>query len=656
MDLVDVIDNYIKNDMIDYAILIKGEWGSGKTFFIRQNVVKRYSNALYVPLNGVSSIDELSEKIYLEIIKSKAVTNKLSKCFQKLYGIFVFKIIFSIFILAFKVLKILYQLFFRLIWIITYNMVNLKFGFDISSLNKKDFYGILKLYKNLDNYILVIDDLERCNIKIDEVLGYLNDFVEHKNMKCIIVANEDELYKTQLDNLELKILTAIDERIEFDEEKIDKKQAKINFENLKNRIEYLYNDNNKYKIIKEKLIGKEYIFFPNLNNIYDNLTIRYGKKEEFYNILCETKKSVLNSMSINAMNNIRVLNFYFDNFFHIYNYIKKYVEKCKISKKYIYSCISTSIINGCICIKKGGKIDSLSADKKFDYISYKKNQTSIVLPNMFLTFDFVNEYLVYGCIEKSDIQSTIEEFSDSNFEKLPDDDPFILLNEYWFYSSKEINQILKELYDNIENDVYSPNLYVLIIRILSCLEEMGYKGKIKEDIILLIRNKISKIDNLKLDSNSWFFSDESANINQKYLDMLKKDIDSNSKSKNDTFIEQLLDDDNWSIRFYEYIKEIKNKTMQEKKFFSTLDYKKIISKLMKSNVKDVYYFNYSLNYIYDFSNLKDYYISDLQSLKDFQNELNFKMKEKNIKDPMLKYAFKILNERINNVITVLDND
>lgn len=656
MDLVDVIDNYIKNDMIDYAILIKGEWGSGKTFFIRQNVVKRYSNALYVPLNGVSSIDELSEKIYLEIIKSKAVTNKFSKCFQKLYGIFVFKIIFSIFILAFKVLKILYQLFFRLIWIITYNMVNLKFGFDISSLNKKDFYGILKLYKNLDNYILVIDDLERCNIKIDEVLGYLNDFVEHKNMKCIIVANEDELYKTQLDNVELKILTAIDERIEFDEEKIDKKQAKINFENLKNRIEYLYNDNNKYKIIKEKLIGKEYIFFPNLNNIYDNLAIRYGKKEEFYKILCETKKSVLNSMSINAMNNIRVLNFYFDNFFHIYNYIKKYVDKCKISKKYIYSCISTSIINGCICIKKGGKIDSLSANKKFDYISYKKNQTSMALPNMFLTFDFVNEYLVYGCIEKSDIQSTIEEFSDSNFEKLQDDDPFILLNEYWFYSSKELNQILKELYDNIENDVYSPNLYVLIIRILSCLEEMGYKGKIKEDIILLIRNKVSKIDNLKLDSNSWFLSNESANINQKYLDMLKKDIDSNSKPKNDTFIEQLLDDDNWSIKFYEYIKEIKNKTMQEKKFFSTLDYKKIISKLMKSNVKDVYYFNYSLNYIYDFSNLKDYYISDLQSLKDFQNELNIKMKGKNIEDPMLKYAFKILNEKINNVITVLDND
>ena len=656
MDLVDVIDNYIKNDMIDYAILIKGEWGSGKTFFIRQNVVKRYSNALYVPLNGVSSIDELSEKIYLEIIKSKAVTNKFSKCFQKLYGIFVFKIIFSIFILAFKVLKILYQLFFRLIWIITYNMVNLKFGFDISSLNKKDFYGILKLYKNLDNYILVIDDLERCNIKIDEVLGYLNDFVEHKNMKCIIVANEDELYKTQLDNVELKILTAIDERIEFDEERIDKKQAKINFENLKNRIEYLYNDNNKYKIIKEKLIGKEYIFFPNLNNIYDNLAIRYGKKEEFYNILCETKKSVLNSMSINAMNNIRVLNFYFDNFFHIYNYIKKYVDKCKISKKYIYSCISTSIINGCICIKKGGKIDSLSANKKFDYISYKKNQTSMALPNMFLTFDFVNEYLVYGCIEKSDIQSTIEEFYDSNFEKLPDDDPFILLNEYWFYSSKELNQILKELYDNIENDVYSPNLYVLIIRILSCLEEMGYKGKIKEDIILLIRNKVSKIDNLKLDSNSWFLSNESANINQKYLDMLKKDIDSNSKPKNDTFIEQLLDDDNWSIKFYEYIKEIKNKTMQEKKFFSTLDYKKIISKLMKSNVKDVYYFNYSLNYIYDFSNLKDYYISDLQSLKDFQNELNIKMKGKNIEDSMLKYAFKILNEKINNVITVLDND
>ena len=85
MDLKDVIYDYLKNKFINYAILIKGEWGSGKTFFVKKNVVKRYDNALYISLYGISSIDKLSEKIYLEIIKSKATTNCISKFFRKLH-------------------------------------------------------------------------------------------------------------------------------------------------------------------------------------------------------------------------------------------------------------------------------------------------------------------------------------------------------------------------------------------------------------------------------------------------------------------------------------------------------------------------------------------------------------------------------------------
>ena len=65
MDLKDVIYDYLKNKFINYAILIKGEWGSGKTFFVKKNVVKRYDNALYISLYGISSIDKLSYKIYL---------------------------------------------------------------------------------------------------------------------------------------------------------------------------------------------------------------------------------------------------------------------------------------------------------------------------------------------------------------------------------------------------------------------------------------------------------------------------------------------------------------------------------------------------------------------------------------------------------------
>lgn len=39
MNLKDEMDDYLKNKFINYAILIKGEWGSGKTFFVKKNVV-----------------------------------------------------------------------------------------------------------------------------------------------------------------------------------------------------------------------------------------------------------------------------------------------------------------------------------------------------------------------------------------------------------------------------------------------------------------------------------------------------------------------------------------------------------------------------------------------------------------------------------------
>lgn len=215
-NLKNIIYEYLKNTKINYAIMINGEWGSGKTFFVKKNIIKRYSNSLYISLYGVSSIDKLSEKIYLEIIKSKALTNKFSIFLKKIYDKYLFfKIAFFPFLLIWRILKFIYNSFFKLIWLITYNFINLKFNINLSSIEKKDFYGILKLFKNINKYIFVIDDLERCSIPIEEVMGYLNDFVEHKNVKCIIVVNEEEIIKTNNNNYELKILTALNEKIDY---------------------------------------------------------------------------------------------------------------------------------------------------------------------------------------------------------------------------------------------------------------------------------------------------------------------------------------------------------------------------------------------------------------------------------------------------------
>jgi len=58
--------------------------------------------------------------------------------------------------------------------------------------------------------LLIFDDLERCRIDIENILGYINSFVESKDLKVVIIANEEEI-----------------------------------------------NQKEKYKIIKEKLIGQD---------------------------------------------------------------------------------------------------------------------------------------------------------------------------------------------------------------------------------------------------------------------------------------------------------------------------------------------------------------------------------------------------------------
>lgn len=660
MDLKAVMDDYLKNELINYAILIKGEWGSGKTFFVKKNIVKRYDNALYISLYGISSIDKLSEKIYLEIIKSKATTNCVSKFFRKLHQKIFFKILFFIPILTFKILKLLYELLFKFIWIITYNLVNLKFNINISSLSKKDFYGILKMYKKLDKYILVIDDLERCNMPIEETMGFINDFVENNNMKCILIANENEIYKIQSENFELKILTATNERIEFyDSDKGtdrygNKTNGKLDSKDLKNRIEYLYNENDKYKIIKEKLIGKEFTFIPKLEEIYDSLAFKYKEVDVFYDILNNTKSSVINEMRLNNFSNIRTLDFYFDNFYHIYKYINNIVEECKISENFIYSNICLSIINSCISMKKGYGIRLLSGNKKFDYISYNEDKSLIFQSNMFLNFDFVNEYLLYNYIEKSNIEETLKEFADSNCDKLSEDDPFNLLNEYWYYSSDEINKILKAILNNIKSNKYSPSLYRLIIKKLACLEAMDYKDQIIKQIIEMIKTKALSGDNIRIDDYELFSNDAASRIYSNYIQQIKNDVERDSTIKNNIFLDEILEKDDWAVAFYNYVEQIKPQTLTDKKFLSKINYKRIIEKLLDSNIKNVYYFKYSLDHIYRFANLKEYYASDLSCLKQFKKELNKKLKDKSANDPMLKYPFKILLEKVDSIISLLE--
>ena len=79
-DLVESILDYIRSDYTDYAIMINGEWGSGKTYFwnhkIRNKIESQQINGknfstIYMSLYGISNLEEIKilENIWMQVVK-----------------------------------------------------------------------------------------------------------------------------------------------------------------------------------------------------------------------------------------------------------------------------------------------------------------------------------------------------------------------------------------------------------------------------------------------------------------------------------------------------------------------------------------------------------------------------------------------------------
>lgn len=137
----------------NFAILITGPWGIGKTFLVKryldQYCARTEKKYLYVSLYGLSSVDEINTAL-VEAMYPLA-GNKGVK--------FVGKLLNS----------------------------GLKKFIDPPELKYSDFLD------KLGDKIVVFDDLERCALPASTVLGYINQFVEHDTCSVVILANEDEI-------------------------------------------------------------------------------------------------------------------------------------------------------------------------------------------------------------------------------------------------------------------------------------------------------------------------------------------------------------------------------------------------------------------------------------------------------------------------------
>jgi len=173
-DLNDAVLSYLRyycdpSNALDYAVMVRGKWGAGKTYLINQFKdelnAKGHEKNLYVSLYGVTSFRQIDEALYRQlhpVLASKGM--KLAATIGK------------------AVLK-------------ATTKIDFDGKEDITLTSNIPDVDLSEYFKTPKECLLIFDDLERCSMKVSDILGYINSFVEHEGFKAIIVANEEEILK-----------------------------------------------------------------------------------------------------------------------------------------------------------------------------------------------------------------------------------------------------------------------------------------------------------------------------------------------------------------------------------------------------------------------------------------------------------------------------
>lgn len=164
-ELNQLVVDYLRQEHTDFAIMINGEWGCGKTYYIAHRLSdiiksidsgggKKYTPAI-ISLYGVSSSEDFYCKVFFGL-------NQWAKA--KWFGV-------------------------------ANTAISIVAGVYGADTKKEDW---AKLVPIRSNTVLVFDDMERiCTDKISykEILGLINSYAEQENRKVIIVCNEAEICK-----------------------------------------------------------------------------------------------------------------------------------------------------------------------------------------------------------------------------------------------------------------------------------------------------------------------------------------------------------------------------------------------------------------------------------------------------------------------------
>lgn len=467
-DLVESILDYIRAEYTDYAIMINGEWGSGKTYFWNHKIKPKIEamqvngkklTPIYMSLYGISNLEEISKKIFIE------TTQLMDKNLKKFMG-------------ASGVGSI---------------PEYAKTGLDMAN-----FFGVTQngdrldyaQFFSTDDKVLCFDDLERANVDVIDILGYINNFVEHDHIKTIIICNEKEL-STKLKNSNLEMKTFIATYLLDKENKLNIKTDKPMVERIRDTIEYVFDKANDYERIKEKLIGETFEYAPEFNYIINGLLMRYENNADLIRFLRENTALITSTFNKSGTRNLRILK-------HALNNFKKIFDTVTNSYPNTNNRVLQTMLIFTIAISFEIKAGKITKDKFVNINNNEEYKSVLVSSRVFMDnrqfyikefdnnyyYNFKAEYRFFKFIEKyvrtrifdmKIFKENMEVIRDTVDTKQLPGYKRLLTEEYWKIPDDQFNGVIDETLDYVKNG------RIEIIQIVKLFSYFAYF--IKKDLI-----------------------------------------------------------------------------------------------------------------------------------------------------------------------------
>lgn len=563
-ELNNYIKHYLEEDKTHTAIMLTGEWGSGKTYYIENQLTRflqddKKNRCIIISLYGLEDISEISKSIYMELRMKPPIKDSELLTTGKVVAKTVIKNVFG------------------------------KFGID-TNMSDDDLQNVY-CSVDLDGKLLIFEDLERSHIEIIKLLGYINNLVERDGVKVLLVANENEILNKQPETISynLEDLASLFLENNTKEDKGNSVPEDVQVQ--------------KYLRIKEKTISDTIYFESDYCEAVKNI-IGIFSNEKLQTMVDKDENIIEELVSMirgYCHKNFRIFIFATQKTVDIFNKMEEHYEDDSL--KCIYF--------GIICFSSKMKAGEFPEWEGTEYLS-----TSLGT-NWQPLFKFCYDYIRWQKLEVEDIAKTRDAYDKMKlYDKNADQQDTDLQKLYSYYerTESEVKDTLKSIEKRLKNpdDIgfYSYGKLAAYLVMISHVIEFDY-AQCKEYMVKNIRGKGRDIDShlLFLPMYDNLEENEKAEY-KKFTELLSESMNFRNHQNDFSYKPSDIKD------LYDSVLKDEYKIRSNHEFISRYNVSQLVEMLFDASSKQIMEFRDVLFAVYRHAGKADFIETDISTMKE----------------------------------------